>query len=179
MKISTKIGDKGESRLSNGRILRKSSPVFEVLGDFDEFNSSLGLCKASGLYDDSIQVLEIIQKDLYRIMAIIANDMKIPKGIKELDRKDVLFLEQCIEKFEEEIGDLREFVIPGKSVLSARLHFSRAIGRRAERRLIGYHDEMTVSLGGVPEEILQYMNRVSDLLFLMAHRDDLDKTNSR
>lgn len=172
MKISTKIGDKGESRLSNGRILRKCSPVFEVLGDFDEFNAALGLCKSSGLEEQSLQVLEIIQKDVYRIMAIIANDLKIPRGIKELDRKDVLFLEQCIEKFEEEVGDLREFVMLGKSVLSARLHFARTIGRRAERRLVGYHDEMTVSLGGVPEEILQYMNRVSDLLFLMACKAD-------
>ena len=172
MKISTKTGDKGESRLINGRILMKSSLIFEVLGDLDEFNAALGLCKSSGLNGESLQILEILQRDIYRIMAIVGNDMKVVREIKEVDRKDVLLLEQYIEKLEEEIGELREFVMPGKKSLSAELHFARTVGRRAERKLVAYNEEMLVTLGGVPEFILQYMNRISDLLFLMACKVD-------
>lgn len=178
MKISTKIGDKGESRLFNGRILSKASPVFEVLGDLDEFNAALGMCRAGGLDEDSLKILEIMQKDIYRIMAIIGNDLKIPRQIEEVDKKDVLLIEQYIEKFEEELGELREFVMPGKSTLSARLHFARTVGRRAERKLVGYNDEMLVALGGVPEFILQYVNRVSDLLFLIACKVDAEQKDA-
>jgi cob(I)alamin adenosyltransferase len=172
MKISTKIGDKGESRLFNGRILKKSSLVFEVLGDLDEFNAVIGMCRASALGEESLKILEIVQKDIYRIMAVIGNDMKTPREMIEIDRKDVLLLEQYIEKLEEEIGEIKKFVMPGKNSLSANLHLARTVGRRAERKLVAYHEEMIVALGGVPEFILQYVNRVSDLLFLIACKAD-------
>ncbi|MFA7685905.1 MAG: cob(I)yrinic acid a,c-diamide adenosyltransferase [Candidatus Gracilibacteria bacterium] len=173
MKISTKTGDRGESRLMNGRMIKKSSMVFEVLGDLDEFDATLGLCKSIYLNEEFLPILEILQKDIYRIMAIVGNDMRIPKGIKEVDRKDVLLLEQYIEKLEEEIGEIREFVMPGKNLLSANLHFARTVCRRAERKLVAYHEEMLVALGGVPEFILQYINRVSDLLFLLSKRAEM------
>ena len=208
MKISTRIGDKGKSRLYSGRMLRKSSLVFEVLGSFDELNAAFGLCKSvvrdsraptfgrtdrendpskvhpskagqagrvvtgrqerENNKEEFLKILEILQTDIYRIMAIIGSDFKIPKEIREIDRKDVLILEQFIEKFESEGGDVGKFVMPGESEISARLHLARTACRRAERSLVAYDNEVTLVFGGVPEFILQYVNRVSDLLFLMA-----------
>ncbi|MFA6917754.1 MAG: cob(I)yrinic acid a,c-diamide adenosyltransferase [Candidatus Gracilibacteria bacterium] len=189
MKISTRIGDKGKSRLYSGRMLGKSSLVFEVLGNFDELNTALGLCKSEiakipdqvgndsrsgndregGINkEEFFKILEILQTDIYRIMAIIGSDLKVPKEIHEIDRKDVLLLEQFIEKFESEGGEVGKFVMPGENEASARLHFARAVCRRAERSLVAYDKAEAGSFGGVPEFILQYVNRMSDLLFLMA-----------
>jgi cob(I)alamin adenosyltransferase len=173
MKISTKTGDKGESRLYSGRKLPKASLVFDVLGNLDELNATLGLCKSSltdEFREEFLSILEIFQKDIFVIMAIIGNDMKNPKEAYKIDRKNVLLLEQYIEKFEEEIGEIGEFVMPGDCELSARLHFTRTVCRRTERSLVKYHDEILSNLGGVSEFILQYINRLSDLLFLMAYK---------
>jgi len=181
MKISTKTGDKGESQLYSGRHLKKSSLVFEVMGSFDELNAVLGLCKSScagaGVAEEKeiFKVLEIMQIDIYRIMAIIGNDMVVPKEIREIDRKDVLLLEQFIEKYEEKGGDAGKFVMPGENDLSAKLHFARTICRRAERNLVEYHNDILVIFGGVPEFILQYVNRLSDLLFLLSRSLDNEK----
>jgi cob(I)alamin adenosyltransferase len=94
--------------------------------------------------------------------------MVVPKELKEIDRKDVLLLEQFIEKYEELVPDLGKFVMPGESALSGELHFARTVCRRAERRLVEYHEEILAIFGGVPEFILQYTNRLSDLLFLLS-----------
>lgn len=189
VKISTKTGDGGFSRLYSGRVLKKSSLVFEVLGDLDELNAAMGLCKSriSDLVGaegkkEFLKILEILQRDIYRIMAIIGNDMRLPAGIAEIDRKDVLLIEQYIEKFEEEIGELGEFAMPGKNEISARLHFARTVCRRAERKFVAYacergesdkyvsggDGEKADSQGKILKFIFQYINRVSDLLFLMA-----------
>jgi len=172
MKISTKIGDKGESTLYSGRKISKSSLVFDVLGELDELNAAIGLCKtcASKEQEEFVKILEIFQKDIFVIAAVIGNDMKSPDEGLEIDRKNVLLLEQYIEKFEQEIGEISEFVMPGENELSTRLHFARVACRRAERTLAKYHDEILLSLGGVPEFILQYINRLSDLFFLMAEK---------
>lgn len=188
MKISTKIGDKGESRLYSGRQLKKMSLVFDVLGNFDELNAVLGLCKSEiakipdqvgndreggNNKGEFLKIIEILQVDIYRIMAIIGNDLRTPKEIHEIDGKDVLLLEQFIEKFESEIGDIGKFVMPGESEMSARLHFARTVCRMAERSLVKYNEEEASQFGGVSKFILQYTNRLSDLLFLMSRKADL------
>lgn len=174
MKIATKTGDKGESRLYSGRRLGKSALVFEVIGNFDELNAVLGLCKSflpdSESEKEISKILEIMQIDVYRIMAIIGNDMAVPGEIREIDRKDVLLLEQFIEKYEEMIGDIGKFVIPGENSFSASLHFARTVCRRAERSLVKYNEEIFVIFGGVPEFVSQYVNRLSDLLFLLSRK---------
>jgi len=169
MKISTKTGDKGNTSLYNGRRGRKSDLVFEVLGDIDELNSVLGLCKVEfkkTAEDIYVDLIETIQDDLYRIMAIIGNDMSVPGKIREVDRKETLYIEQYIEKLEEELGDIKQFSSPGENKISASIHLARAVGRRAERSLIAYNDDEME----VPEYILMYINRLSDLLFLLAEK---------
>jgi len=179
MKIATKTGDKGESGLYSGRRIKKSSLVFEVIGGFDELNAAIGLAKSSlGNFEaekEMFKVLEIMQIDIYRIMAIIGNDMATPGEIHEIDRKDVLLLEQFIEKYESLVLDTGKFVMPGENEISARLHFARTVCRRAERKLVEYNDEVLAVFGGVPEFILQYTNRLSDLLFLLSRSAEMGK----
>lgn len=169
MKISTKTGDKGSSGLYTGRRVRKSELIFEVLGDIDELNAVLGLCKVEfkRMVDDIyVDLMETIQDDVYRVMAVIGNDMSVPRGIREIDRKETLYIEQHIEKLEQELGDIKQFIAPGENEISARLHLARCVCRRAERSIVAYNDDEQE----VPEYILQYMNRLSDLLFLLAEK---------
>jgi len=169
MKISTKTGDKGSSGLYSGRRLRKSELIFEVLGDIDELNSVLGLCKVEfkNIGDSSyVDLVDTLQDDVYRIMAIIGNDMSVPRGMREIDRKESLYLEQYIEKLEQEIGDIKQFISPGENEISTRLHLARCVCRRAERSIVAYNDDEQE----VPEYVLVYINRLSDLLFLLAEK---------
>ncbi len=150
MKISTKTGDKGDSGLFDGKRLRKSAPIFAALGDLDELNSFLGWAR-----NGENPLIEKIQRDIYRIMSIVGFEMKVPKNIDALSEKDVQFLEEEIEKIE---GDLREFVLPG-----SKFDIARCVCRRAERSFVG---------AGLEGDCLKYLNRLSDLLFLLARKSE-------
>ena len=153
--ITTKAGDKGYSRVYGGRKLRKDDPVFEALGSLDELSSLLGVLIAkvsdAGLKD----ILSLIQKDLYKIMAFIAGK-----------RDEKVTLDERIKIFEREIGKvsqkkevLNRFILPQGSELTAFFHFARAVARKAERRVVAVCDN---------EEVLKYLNRLSDFLFAKA-----------
>ncbi len=178
MKISTKTGDDGESRLYSGKRLKKFEPVFMVLGEIDELNSVLGVCKArlrgtgesAGVAGGAkmpeaveAELLSAIQGDLYRIMAILGNEGTAPKGLEDFSEKDVSNLEFYIEKYEMTLGQPLDFVAPGKTLAGANLDAARSVCRRMERIMFAYNESSRV-----PEAILKYANRLSDLLFLMA-----------
>ncbi len=156
MSVTTKTGDNGESGLKNGQRLKKSEPVFDALGDLDELNSVLGWCKVGMKNEDEKKLTEAIQEKLYQIMAIIGGEKN--GGVFE---NDVLFLEEKIKSYETKIGTLKKFVTPGKNEISARLHIARAVCRRAERSVVRLAK-------GDFSTILKYLNRLSDLLFVMA-----------
>lgn len=166
MKISTKMGDKGESGLLTGKRDRKSAGIFDVLGDLDELSAFLGLCKC-GIgegHADLVEMVEKIQNDLYLMMGLIGNEMILPEGSEiGVSDKDVIILEGYLEKYEKEMGDLGAFVKPGKNEISARFHVARTVCRRAERRLVELGEELEV-----PEGLMRYLNRLSDLLFVVA-----------
>lgn len=166
MKISTKTGDKGESGLFNGKRLAKHDLYFEVLGDLDELQAHLGWCKFGITKNFEKQFNEIlgqIEQDIYVIMGTIGNEMIVPKDRRGIESSNLKFIETFIEKFEKEIGILNKFVLPGKNEASARFHIARTVCRRAERSVARLHEKIKV-----PNEILEYLNRLSDLLFLMA-----------
>ncbi len=146
MPIYTKTGDKGETGLyGSGKRLSKNSPVIQALGSIDEANSWLGV--AGGFTE--------IQKDLMTISSILAG---AKLGFPSSKTKD---LENKIDKLEKNLPKLKGFIIPhGKS---AKLHFARALVRRAERAAIALSEVEGLSL-----YILSYLNRLSDYLFMRA-----------
>ncbi len=153
--ITTKTGDKGYSRVYGGRRLRKDDPLFEALGSLDELSSLLGILIAKASDEELKKTLTLIQKDLYRIMALIG-------GKKDLELKlqdRIEFFEQEIEKITKKSSILNRFVLPQGSEFIAFLHFARAVARRVERRVVAVCDS---------EEVLKYLNRLSDFLFAKA-----------
>lgn len=155
MKITTKKGDKGETSLYNGKIVSKASSVIEVLGSLDELQAVLGICRCKIVGEKKKLILRI-QKDLYRIMAIVGKG-NCPKKVKPIGALDVKFLEKEINTGEKICGDICEFIIPGDNEISAYLNFARTVCRRAERDFVMF---------GGNGEILKYLNRLSDLLFI-------------
>lgn len=172
MRISTKRGDNGESSLFSGKRVAKSADVFEVLGGLDELNAFIGLAKVAKGAD--VKFLARVQNDIYGLMALIGNEMKMIKGAHAVNDDSVAVLEKEIGRLEKKQGVLRKFVTPGEGELSARLHVARVVCRRAERAAVRFFGKkMAARAGGKSSKsdgaiVLKYLNRLSDLLFLMA-----------
>lgn len=173
MKIYTRTGDQGQTGLYGGTRVSKADPRVAAYGDVDELNACLGMVRAQGeLADDIVALLEQLQKDLFAIGARLANPSDKPARRSTLDdggsakttvdQAAVARLEASIDRLEAELPPLRRFILPGGSRSGALLHFSRTVCRRAERAI--------VSLGAdhVDEHLVIYVNRLSDLLFVMA-----------
>jgi cob(I)alamin adenosyltransferase len=162
MGITANIGDDGYTCLLDGKRLRKDHPIIECLGALDELNAFLGDAKtaldaatnAYGVYISDI--ITGIQKDLSSIMGIIAGMPVPPEGINE-ER-----LNSLIQETESSLPPFTSFVVPGANPASAKLHIARAVCRRAERRL--------TALDGDAKAPSRYINRLSDLLFLLARK---------
>lgn len=167
MKIYTKTGDQGETSLFDGTRVPKHDPRVEAYGDVDELNALLGTVRAL-LTDQEIgEVLNSIQRDLFAIGAQLA-DPKIGErkrkekvGLSEARVKD---LEEIIDRCETELPPLKHFILPGGSQAGALLHLGRTICRRAERRTVALKQQGTP----VPPIVIIYINRLSDLLFVLA-----------
>jgi cob(I)alamin adenosyltransferase len=178
MKISTKTGDDGKTNLLVGGRIPKSSSCIIALGELDELSSTLGWCKAS-LSPDVISTispgfLELLQKNLYRIMGLIGNGMQYPKNITPLTINDVDDLEKEMKKHEWSAGNLSEFILPGKNECSSRFHMARCICRRAERAFVGLYADLGQEKKQSSHIILKYLNRLSDLLFVIAHSFEVE-----
>jgi cob(I)alamin adenosyltransferase len=166
MKIYTRTGDAGGTALFGGRRVSKADPRVAAYGDVDELNACLGVVCAQGeLAGDVAEPLERIQKDLFAIGATLADPAeKIADRVTKasVTEADVERLETCIDRFEAELPPLRRFILPGGSRAGALLHFSRTVCRRAERSAVA------LGVGSVDPLVLAYVNRLSDLLFVMA-----------
>jgi cob(I)alamin adenosyltransferase len=164
MAIYTKFGDKGKTSLFAGKIVSKASSRVNTYGTLDELNSYLGVI-LSKLKDKKLQKdLIFVQKDLFEIGAYLANPSNENNEILENH------LENQVKGFEKEIDDLtkslpvlKNFILPGGGEIGSMLHFARTLTRRAERRIVELSEKEKVS-----SEILIYMNRLSDLLFMYA-----------
>ena len=164
VKIYTRTGDAGETSLFDGTRVSKANPRVDAYGEVDELNAWLGLSRAESLDRDLDEALVVIQKDLFALGASLADPAsriaaRVTKAALRDD--DVARLEALIDKLEGELPPLRRFILAGGSKAGAALHVARAVCRRAERRML--------SLEPAPEGILiRYINRLSDLLFVMA-----------
>jgi len=158
-RIYTRTGDKGETGLVGGARVPKDSSRVEAYGCVDETNTALGLVRST-LSDHEIDlVLEELQKDLFVAGADLAGDRKGQR----ITRERVSELETIIDRFESELPTLRAFILPGGGRAGASLHSARAVARRAERRIITLSRKEEIN-----EQLIPYMNRVSDLLFVLA-----------
>lgn len=177
MKIYTKTGDAGETSLFDSTRVRKSDARVDAYGEVDELSACLGVARAAGVGDELAATVEGIQKDLFALGARLADpSTKIAARVTKatITEAQVERLEQAIDRLEEELPPLRRFILPGGSPAGAALHLARTVCRRAERRV--------VSLGSDEVEpiVLVYLNRLSDLLFVMAravnHRSGVNET---
>ncbi|HXE80613.1 MAG TPA: cob(I)yrinic acid a,c-diamide adenosyltransferase [Vicinamibacterales bacterium] len=165
MKIYTKTGDTGETSLFDNTRVSKADPRVEAYGEVDELNACLGAARATGLDADLSSTLEQVQRDLFAVGARLADPASRIAGRvtkAAVTAADVERLERTIDAVEQSLEPLRRFILPGGSPAGAWLHLARTVCRRAERRV--------VSLGphAVEPIVLAYLNRLSDLLFVMA-----------
>jgi cob(I)alamin adenosyltransferase len=164
MKIYTKTGDAGDTGLPGGGRVGKDAAVTEVFGNVDELNTVLGLARAAGLPDDVDRLLDRIQSELFDLGAEVARMGAESDSACRIDAADVRDLEQAIDQCDAELPPLRNFILPGGTLAAAKLHFARAVCRRAERSLVG----MMRRPPELSPQILIYLNRLSDLLFVLA-----------
>jgi cob(I)alamin adenosyltransferase len=157
-KIYTRTGDAGTTGLGDGARIKKFSPRVEALGEVDELNTTVGLLLAEIAQDGLARPLLEIQHDLFDL----GGELSIP-GMTLLPADAVTRLEGLIDSLNEGLPPLKEFVLPGGSRTVAACHFARAVCRRAERRVVALADAEAVS-----DTVLQYLNRLSDLLFVMS-----------
>ena len=164
MKIYTKTGDKGDTRLFDGSSVRKNNPRVEAYGEVDELNAVVGAA-AGFLQDAALKgILADVQRDLFSVGAQLADPQH--RGKKEKSRLDpsrVAALEETIDRFETELPPLRQFILAGGAPAGALLHMARTVCRRAERRVIALAEQVAID-----PLVIEYLNRLSDFLFVMA-----------
>lgn len=164
-RIYTKTGDAGETGLFDGTRVSKADLRVEAYGAVDELNAWLGLARAVDPRDPIEAALVAIQRDLFALGAMLADPrQKIASRVQKaaLGEPRVRELEQLIDQLEVPLPPLRKFILAGGSVLGAHLHVARTVCRRAERRVIGLGADV------VDPVVIVYLNRLSDLLFVMA-----------
>jgi len=163
VKIYTRTGDGGETGLLDGRRVSKAEPRVDAYGEVDELNACLGLVLSAGVDDDLADVLGGVQERLFALGASLADPAA---GARDPRRavagSDVAALERAIDRLEAELTPLRRFILPGGHPSAAAIHLARAVCRRAERRMAGLGE------GAIPQDAIAYVNRLSDLLFVMA-----------
>jgi cob(I)alamin adenosyltransferase len=165
MKIYTKTGDRGDTRLFDGTKVRKHNERVEAYGDVDELNSFIGAASSFLADKELISILAEIQKDLFSVGAQLADPkLKERDGSKfQLPSHRTESLEHAIDRFETELPPLRQFILAGGSHAGSLLHVARTVCRRAERRVVGLSEVVDVNPG-----VIEYLNRLSDFLFVLA-----------
>ncbi len=166
MKIYTRTGDAGGTGLFDGTRVLKSDPRVGSYGEVDELNAWLGLVRSDAASDAQLSdMLEQIQRDLFGLGARLADPAKkIAERVTKaaVTHEDISRLEGWIDLLEAELPPLRRFILAGGSRAGAALHVARTICRRAERSIV------SLGVEAIEPALLGYMNRLSDLLFVMA-----------
>jgi cob(I)alamin adenosyltransferase len=176
VKIYTRTGDAGDTSLFDGTRVRKHDPRVDAYGEVDETNAWLGLARASGLDPALDDAIVHVQRDLFALGAQLADPAnklapRVTKAVLADD--DVVRLEQLIDTLESELPPLRRFILAGGTPPGAALHVARTVCRRAERRMVALEPPVDLVL-------IRYINRLSDLLFVLArvvnHRGGVPET---
>jgi cob(I)alamin adenosyltransferase len=165
MKIYTKTGDNGETGLFGGPRVRKDAPRIEAYGTVDELNSVLGMVRAEQLPHDLDELLARIQNELFSLGAELATPEPADHGTALIGPPRIAALESAIDEFEGRLAPLRQFILPGGTKAAAALHLARTVCRRAERGVVTL---ASLSTEKVSPHLVVYLNRLSDLLFVLA-----------
>ena len=161
-KIFTKIGDKGSTQLGDGKMVNKDSLRVDAYGSVDEANATIGL----SILRTNIKIkkiLKIVQNDLFDLGAdLCIPDKKNTQKLK-ITKDRVDYIEEKIDNFNKELSSLNSFILPGGSESSTYLHIARTVTRRAERKIVTLSKKEKIN-----PIIIIYLNRLSDLLFVLA-----------
>jgi cob(I)alamin adenosyltransferase len=174
MKIYTKTGDDGSTGLFGGGRVAKDDARIEAYGTVDELNAVIGVARAALIAADVDEVLARVQNDLFVAGAELATPVealtKLDQRSSRVGEVHAARLEAAIDRFEERLQPLREFILPGGSAGGAALHFARTVCRRAERRVVTFRG---LHADAVSDAVVIYLNRLSDLLFVLAREANL------
>jgi cob(I)alamin adenosyltransferase len=167
LKIYTKTGDKGDTGLIDGSRISKSDLRIIAYGVVDEANSHIGLIisniEKNSIFDDVKKILLNVQQDLFVLGAELANPNTLKDDNILVKTEMISTIEKYIDKFESELAPLSNFILPGGSIESSLLHICRTVVRRAEISAVALAKEQKIN-----QEILTYLNRISDLFFVLA-----------
>jgi len=164
MKIYTKTGDSGKTSLFGGKRVEKDNKRIEAYGTIDELNSILGLVLTEDINKKTSTIISRIQNTLFELGADLATpEETVRKSGNNLTDDEILFLEKSIDEIEKSLKQLTNFILPGGSKTASLLHFARTVCRRAERRIVEISREEKLN-----EKVIVYVNRLSDLLFVIA-----------
>lgn len=165
MKLYTRTGDDGTTGLFGGQRVRKDDLRVEAYGAVDETNAALGLARAQGMDAELDRVIGDLQRDLFDVGADLATPTDAPSRsyVHAVDEADIARLEGLIDRFDEELEPLQQFILPAGHASSAALHLARGISRRAERACVRAAASEVIN-----PHALVYLNRLSDLLFALA-----------
>lgn len=161
-KIYTKTGDNGSTGAIGGIRLNKDDLIIKTLGEIDELNAIIGVCRAFNPSLETNEILKDLQSDLFLIGSEIAS-LKAKTSLVRLSNKYVLQIESQIDKISDKIIPIQNFILPSGSKPASFLHFARAVCRRAERTAFELNKKHTIN-----KYVLSYLNRTSDLLFTLA-----------
>ncbi|HEX6702262.1 MAG TPA: cob(I)yrinic acid a,c-diamide adenosyltransferase [Gaiellaceae bacterium] len=169
-RIYTRGGDAGETSLGDGSRVPKLDCRIGAFGTVDELNAQLGLALAEGVPDEMREPLERIQNELFDVGA----DLSVPYGVGDgrlrIEQEQIDELERLCDRFNADLPELKSFVLPGGTLAAARLHVARTICRRAERDALLAAREVDLN-----PLVLVYLNRLSDLLFILARTANADR----
>lgn len=167
MAVYTRKGDTGETRLLGGSKIPKDSLKVSCYGTLDEANAALGVARSLIENEELKEIIYSIQKQIFVVGAELASDDKGKNMLKNrITTEDIARFESIIDDLDKRLGPLHEFIIPGETTASAQLHLARSIVRRAERLIVELNRATPVR-----KEIIQYVNRLSDTIFMLARAE--------
>jgi len=166
-KIYTRTGDDGTTGLVGGTRVKKQDARLEAYGTVDELNAAIGVVRSFSIPDVLKNILGEIQNKLFNIGSRLASDEKgeVITSRLSVTEANLEYLEKNIDMLEEELPELTQFILPGGDMASAQCHVARTVCRRAERRILEFSEQ-----GKVEPEIIRYMNRLSDFLFVLSRK---------
>lgn len=170
--VYTKTGDKGMTSLVGGKRVIKAHVRLEAYGTTDELNSFVGFLIQAIEDKHDLQILSYIQHKLFTVGSYLATETEVipPQAASIITQEDISLLEDEMDKIDSELPALRQFVLPGGSESAARAHICRTVCRRAERCIYRVKEDFPVD-----DQILMFVNRLSDYFFLLARKESNKK----
>lgn len=166
MKIYTKTGDLGETSLFGGKRVKKFDLRIDAYGTSDELNSWIGLIRDQAIDDSYKNTLISIQDRIFTLGAQLAADPEKPKlKMPKIEEQDIFYLEKCIDEMDETLPQMTHFTLPGGNTVVSYCHIARCVCRRCERLVIELSEQAVI-----PPTIIQYLNRLSDYLFVLGRK---------